>query len=58
VGNNVVVTTKGDQMLVREIPGCSQGSSLVWLDPATSAVHAALRAPVGGDGVISVIAFQ
>jgi TolB protein len=57
-GNNVVVTTKGDQMMVREIPGCSQGSSLVWLNPATSAVHAASRAPVGGDGVISVIAFQ
>ena len=57
-GNNVVVTTKGDQMLVREIPGCSQGSSLVWFNPATSSARVALRAPVGGDGVISVIAFQ
>jgi hypothetical protein len=57
-GNNVVVATSGNRMLVREFSECFPSSSLVWFNPATGSVRNALIAPAGGDGVLSVVAYD
>ena len=57
-GNNVVVATSGNRMLVREFSECFPSSSLVWFNPATGSVRDALIAPTGGDGVLSVVAYN
>jgi hypothetical protein len=57
-GNNVVVATSGDRMLVREFSACTSRSSVVWFNPATRAVSRALTAPAGGDGVLYVVAYN
>jgi len=57
-GNNVVVATSGDRMLVREFSACGPRTSVVWFNPATRAVSRALTAPAGGDGVLYVVAYN
>jgi hypothetical protein len=57
-GNNVVVATAGDRMLVREFSACGPASSVVWFNPATRSVKRALAAPAGGDGVLYVVAYN
>jgi TolB protein len=57
-GNNVVVATSGNRMLVQEFSECSPASSVVWFNPATGTASDVLLAPKGGDGVLSVIAYD
>lgn len=57
-GNNVVVATSGQRMLVREFTECMPGSSLVWFAPSTGAVTHVLTAPANGYGVIGVAAYD
>ncbi len=57
-GNNVVVATSGDRMLVQERTECTPGSSIVWFNPATHAVQKVLHAPANGDGVLAVVAYD
>lgn len=57
-GNNVVVATAGNRMLVREFTACNPASSLVWFNPATRAVSGALTAPKGGNGALYVVAYN
>ena len=57
-GNNVVVATSGNRMLVREFTECFPSSSLVWFNPATASVSKVLLAPAGRAGVVAVIAYN
>ena len=57
-GNNSVVATSGQRMLVQEFTECTPGSSLVWFAPATGAVQHVLMAPAHGYGVIGVVAYN
>ena len=57
-GNNVVVATSGDRMLVREFSECYPSSSVVWFNPATGVTQQVLRAPANGEGVIAIVAYD
>lgn len=57
-GDNVVVATSGQRMLVQEYSACRTASSLVWFSPANGAVTHALMAPAHGYGVIGVAAYN
>ncbi|HEX9034729.1 MAG TPA: hypothetical protein VF834_23030 [Streptosporangiaceae bacterium] len=50
-GNNQIVTGLGARLLVRAVGGCPGGGSLLWFDPATSAVQYVLHPASGVVGV-------
>ena len=57
-GNNVVVATSGQRMLVQEFSECSPSSSVVWFNPQTRATQDVLLAPAKSAGVVSVVAYN
>ncbi len=57
-GNNVVVATSGQRMLVQEFSECTPSSSVVWFNPQTRATQDVLLAPAKSAGVVSVVAYN
>jgi hypothetical protein len=55
--NNRIITGLGAGLLVQAENGCPCGNSLLWFDPAISAVKYLLHAPATIEGVMAAVPF-